>query len=202
MIVDFPSIKSKLDASLNIFLRREVKKNMTFFSTIGKHLIHEGKKHAYETMQHTRKDMDFKKAEVEFTVTKEERETITLEGVLQKVSKSAEEMAAQMERDMFATLHREIDEAGQSVDEKGKPFTHETLLKAMEMLDVDFKDDDRKQPQMPSLVMHPDMAKKVFEQDAKLSDEERKAFEARKEALLDKKYQEFLDREAHRKLVD
>lgn len=202
MIVDFPSIKSKLDASLNIFLRREVKKNMTFFSTIGKHLIHEGKKHTYETMQHTRKDMDFKKAEVEFTVTKEERETITLEGVLQKVSKSAEEMAAQMERDMFATLHREIDEAGQSVDEKGKPFTHETLLKAMEMLDVDFKDDDRKQPQMPSLVMHPDMAKKVFEQDAKLSDEERKAFEARKEALLDKKYQEFLDREAHRKLVD
>jgi len=69
------------------------------------------------------------------------------------------------------------------------------------MIDVDF-DDTRDKPNLPFLVMHPHLAKKAKEQEARMTEEEKREFDKKREQILDKKYEQYVARESKRKLVD
>lgn len=201
MIVDFVSIKEKLNQGLDILLREEVKKRTPFLGMVGKFLIHEGNKSSYETIEHEKKNLEFKKAESSFMVTREEMNKMTFKDIIQKIQTLAEDMAGQMERGTFQTLLEEIEKAGQNI--KGNPpFSPEAFLQGLKMIEIDFDEDSRDKPRLPTIIMHPSQFAKVKEQEAKMTEEEKMDFDKKMKQILDKKYEEYIVRESKRKLVD
>ncbi|MBI3046445.1 MAG: hypothetical protein HYY86_02855 [Candidatus Harrisonbacteria bacterium] len=201
MIIDFPKIKENLHKGMEIFLRQEINRKAPFAATIGKHFFHEGDKSSYETVDREKKALDFKRGESQFTVTRDEMNKLTIKDIIQKVQGIAEDMAGQIERNLFQTMNETIEKSGNTIP-GNPPFSPEAFLKGLEMVEIDFDEDDRNKPQLPTLVMHPDLAKKAKEQEANMTAEEKKAFDEKMKAMIDKKYDDFLTREAKRKLVD
>lgn len=200
MIVDFISIKRKLHQGINILLREEVKRRTPFLSMIGSRFMHEGNRTSYETVNHERKNLEYKKAESGFSLKREEMSKMTFKEIVEKIQQAAEDMAGQMERGVFQTLKEEIDKAGNIIP-GNPPFSPEAFLRGLEMIEIDF-DDSRDKPNLPFLVMHPTLAKKVKEQEAQMTEEEKRKFDKKKEQILDKKYEQYVARESKRKLVD
>lgn len=58
---------------------------------------------------------------------------------------------------MFSTLTQVTDFTGNVVDGKGKGLSHEMLIEMLEKIHIDFDQDGN--PLLPSIVIHPDMAK-------------------------------------------
>lgn len=84
-----------------------------------------------------------------------------------------------MTKNMFATITQITDFTGNVVDGKGKGLSYEMLLEMLEKIYIDF--DEEGNPRLPSMVIHPDMAKS-FE---KLISEE---------PLYKKRYEEIISR--------
>ena len=87
MIVDFVSIKQRLDQITTTFLREEVKKRTPFLSQVGRQLLHEGDKHSYETVDHEKGSMEFQEAGSSFQLTQEEMSKITLKEIMNDQAK-------------------------------------------------------------------------------------------------------------------
>jgi len=200
MIVDFVKIKKKLSQWADIFLREEIKRRTRFASRLGSHIIHEGDRASYETVDKEKKKLEYKKAESSFSLTREEMDKITFKEIVEKLKVVAEDMARQIEGGLFQTLSKGIEEAG-NVIPGNPPLSPDSILRGLEMIKVDF-DDSRDKPILPVLVMHPNLAKKAMEQEAQMTEEEKREFEKKQKQILDKKYEEYLVRESKRKLVD
>jgi hypothetical protein len=82
------------------------------------------------------------------------------------------------------------------------PFSPEAFLKGVEMIDVDFANDDPTKPHLPTLVMHPDLAKKAKEQEENMSPEDKAKFDKKMKDIMDQKYKDFIEREGGRKIID
>lgn len=201
MIADFPTIKENLHKGMDIFLREEVKRRAPFIAMVGSHFMHEGDKSSYETVDREKKTVDFQRGESKFTLTREEMNKMTIQDIIQKIQASAEDLAGQMERHAFQTLSETIEKAGNTIP-GNPPFSPDAFLKGLEMIEIDFEDDDRNKPHLPTLVTSPEVAAKIKEQEAKTTPEEKKIFEEKREKIMDKKYDDFLAREGKRKLVD
>lgn len=199
MIADFVSVKKRLYQFLNIVMVAETKKHAPLMAMSQRHVMHEGDASSYETVSHEPRELELQKAEASFSLTREEMGTITFQEVVEKMRSCAADMARQMEQHMFRTLDREIEAVGNTV--VAPEFTHAALLEMLEKMHVDF-DDMRGKPSLPSLVLHPDMVKKLLEKEQTMTEVDRREFEAKKEAVLDRKFEEYVARERKRKLVD
>lgn len=93
---------------------------------------------------------------------------------------------------IFGQMGEILREAGQDIDAQGQPLSMGLLLKALEKIEIDFDADGK--PKMPTLVVHPEMAKKLAETPP--TPEEEKQLEA----LIERKRQEFYARRRVRKL--
>lgn len=201
MIVDFVSIKQRLDQTINIFIREEIKKRTPFLSEVGRQLLHEGDKHSYETVDHEKGTMEFQEAGSSFQLTQDQMGKITFGEIFERMAALADDMAKQMEGNVFRKLSKEMEERNRTVP-GSVPFSRDTLLKALEMMQIDFEDGLREKPQLPSLVIHPEALAKAQEQEAGMTEEEKKAFDEKEEHILDRKFQEYMEREGKRKIVD
>ena len=202
MIVDFVSIKERLERIATLRLRREIEKRTPILSMIGKHLLHEGSKYSFETVDHEKREMKFQKAETTITLSRQEMGRISHQEIMAKIETSAEEMARQMERGTLQTLSEELERVGNTISGGGKPFSPETILQGLQMIQIDFEDDSRDKPQLPTWVISLELAAKTKIQEAAMAEEEKAEFEVKFQAILDQKYEEFLVREGTRKLID
>jgi len=201
MIIDFITIKNELQNSLNILLRSEVQKRTPFLSSIDSHIQHEGRKATYQTDTQEIKDIIYKAVSSGFSYTWEEMSKLTLEDIIKKMEEVAEDMAGQMERGAFKNIFEEIEKVGNTIP--GNPsFSPDALLKGLEMVHIDFTDDDRTKPRLPTVYVSPAQAEKVKEEEAKATLADKQQFKEKEEKILDKKYEEFMEREGKRKLVD
>lgn len=201
MIVDFPSIKQKLDRIADIYLRAEVDKRMPFLREVGKHRLHEGDKHSYETVDNVERDLAMQEAGTSFSLTREQMACISFPEILKKLDEIAEEMANQIEGGTLQRLSDELEEQGRTVP-GNPPLSPETLLQALETVQIDFDEDARDKPNLPMLVLHPDAAVRALEQEAAMTEEERERFDRKQAEILDLKYHEYMEREARRRIVD
>jgi len=199
-MVDFTSIKRKLNQGINLFLRAEIKRRTPLLSMVGKRIAHEGDKTSYETIGKEEKHMEYQKAESSFSLTRDELGKMTFAEILKKVEGAAEDMARQMEGGAFQTISKEVEKVGNTI-EGNPPFSPAALLKGLEMMDIDF-DDARDKPQLPTIFIHPSQWEKIKEQDARMTEEERREFERNQKEILDRKYAQYVERESKRKLVD
>jgi len=201
MITDFPEAKKEIRKALDSIMRAQVKQNAPMLSLIGSKTLHEGDSMGviYEDGRHVVDPLQ--RAESQFSVSREEIVTMKPEDLMAKVSTAAKDIAGQMEGYLFQTIDKSIEESGNTIP--GNPeLSPEAILIALEKIQIDFEDDDRSKPVMPTIVSGPGAFEKLKEHEAKATKAEKLEFEEKQKAIMDGKFKEHLANLASRKLVD
>jgi hypothetical protein len=115
-----------------------------------------------------------------------------LETLVKSVHEFTQERIEMMHRTMYDTVDQVTTLVGNTVDGGGKPFNPDLLLDMLEKVDVPFN--ERGEPIIPTLVMHPDVYRKA--KDTKFT----KGQEERQKQILDKKKQEYYAKKRYRRL--
>lgn len=201
MITDFPQAKRAIKKSVDAVLREKVRQGAVMYHLAAKHTLHEGNKLGvlHSDGHHVVNELQY--VESSFSVSRDEMPKMKADDLLAKVSAAADDMAGQMERGLFKTMDEAIKESGNTIP--GNPeLGPESILTALEMIQVDFEDDDRTKPVKPSIVAGPEAVEKLMALEAQTTPEQKEEYRKREEAIMDKKYQEHLADLKSRKIVD
>ncbi len=198
MLPDFYTLKKKLLHKVNKSLRTIIAKESGFVGTISKTQCFEGDRNKIigsdgEVIQ----DKKFHEETSTFQVPLPMMDKISPNEIKQKLITMAKDMASAQSKYFFKTMNELIDDAGISVDAKGKKFSIELFLQGLEAIEIDFNADGT--PHYPTLVMHPSMEKIAYEEIKKI--EEDPEIKKRHDAILQRKRNEWIARENNRKLV-
>lgn len=201
MITDFPEVKRKIKKVLDTLLKQKVKQSAPVYSMVNKVTLHEGDKLGVFHADGNHKITEMRYIESQFTILDKEIPTLDSDKIVEKVSKAAEDMAGQLERGLFKTLDETMKETGNIIP--GNPeLGPESILTALEMVSIDFEDDDRNKPVKPSIIAAPAAAKKLIELEAKTTPEEKKEYQRREDEILDRKYKEYMSDLESRTIID
>jgi hypothetical protein len=201
MITDFPEIKKEIKRVVDAVLRQKVKENAPAMSLANKVTLHEGNKLGviHPDGKHVVNELQY--VESGFTIPKKEIPVLKPDDFMAKVSAAAEDMAGQMERGLFQKIDESVKEGGNTIP--GNPeLSPDSILTALEMITIDFEDDDRAKPVKPSIFADPVAINKLLEKIAQLTPEQKAINESREKTIIDKKYEEHLKDLDSRKIVD
>jgi len=199
VIVDLPVLKADLDRRLRLQSRAAIR-STPFLGAIGWHFQHEGDRAKHTNMDGEEQDITYREAQETVAATREDISQMTAADVHARMMDAARSVAQQATRGAFQDLSAEIDRAGNTMSVQD-PTSPEAFLAMLERISIDF-DDARDRPHMPTLVAHPSQQTKVAAHWNGMTADQRADFEARKEAILDRKWAEYVSRENNRKLVD
>lgn len=129
----------------------------------------------------------------ELSITLEDVDDFNLEKVCTEIYTFAETYLNSIKKMMFSNLSQLTDFTGNVIDGKGKGLNQEMLLQMLEKVHIDFDQDGN--PQLPSIVVHPDMAK-YFEKLK--SDEE--LYKPRFEEIINRKREAYYAEKGCRRL--
>ncbi len=197
MFPDFPKIKLEIKKNFENYLRKQSRSD-PLIGSITQILIHEGDKLAYHTVDGDKKETSFDEIQSKFSI---KNDKIIAEGpkaLVPIANEIAGDLQKQLGRNIFAKLDETAKETGNIVDGKGAGISPDLVLKALEKMQIDFDDDGN--PCMPTMFVGPDLAKKI--QDKLPEWEKDKEYKKKFENLMEKKKEEWNDRESNRKLVD
>lgn len=197
MLPDLPSLKRDLQYLFDRYLRVSVRARMGLLADIPQHMIHEGDRLRVIRADGTVEDSNMKEASAEMTIQPDEVPTITVAERVARIDQVAGKMAQQMSTQLFGSLNESLEKAGQVVNGKGQPFSVETIFAALEKVQIDF--DKEGNPKNLSFVIGTDLVpkmKEIVEQEKRDPEIKR-----RHDEIMMKKWIEWRDREAARKLV-
>jgi hypothetical protein len=109
------------------------------------------------------------------------------------LDEQASKATVQIEKQFFEFINRVTDEAGQTVDARGQPLSHDPLNDMLEKIHIDF--DQEGKPELPTMVVHP----KQFEKLKALGNPTAEQLK-RREEIIERKRREFLAGRRVRKL--
>lgn len=108
-------------------------------------------------MLYMNKDADLKaplnRLSSETSITHDAIYNFNIEDVCSSIYEFAESFCVNMEKELFSTIGTITEFTGNKVDANGKAFNYESLLEAIEKIEIDF--DESGSPKWPSMVMHP-----------------------------------------------
>lgn len=201
MLPDFPSFKRKIEIATTFFVS-EVTYGSPLLSVINKKRCFEGNGFSFID------DCgDYVEREIEETYTEA---SVGLNDVLdrgflaflEKSLEAVEELQQKMTKQVLEEVNIATAKAGTQVDAKGKLIT-ESYLEGLEKIYVEF--DERGNPYLPKLTMHPDTVlkhDKLLEEHLKENPKHMEEYEERLKEIIEIKRKEYNDRESNRKLVD
>jgi hypothetical protein len=201
MLPDFPNSKRELDQLIALRLRRSIRERNVIATLATTIVQHEGNLMAYDQLTKEGKRIvtgGYEKAEAGVTIPLEEIPNLTGDNLNKKIDEIAEDIAKQASQRGFQKIDEALTEAGAGVDAAGGPMTPELYLEGLEKMEMSF-DTETLQPTF-TIVIHPAMMPSM----EKLKDqmENNPEYKARYEALMERKREEWRDRESHRRLVD
>jgi len=197
MLPDFPKIKGKFREAINRYLQDLVRQE-PLLSQFRQERHFEGNKMSWKTVEGESKESSYEEISGELSV---QREDVIAKGpvaFIENIQSIAEEMKRQQATFMLHKFKEVTDRTGQVVNGKGQPFTHELFMEALERIQIDF--DEQGKPYLPTVFVPPEMAAKLKEKIPEW--EANPEYTKRFEQLIERKRQEWNDRESHRKLVD
>ena len=137
----------------------------------------------------------------EFMIPRKDLPTTTAADMIEKLSTAADDMAGQIERGFFETLHKTVDEHDQWIP--GNPtLTPEGILKGLEKIWIDFEDDDRSKPIKPTIVAAPGAFEQLKASEATATEEDKRQYQERERVIMDTKYEEYMADLRSRELID
>ncbi|MCX6116740.1 MAG: hypothetical protein NT027_04305 [Proteobacteria bacterium] len=195
MLPNFSNLQKKISQKITDLVKERVQEKTGQLS-IPKCIVHEGDKLgvAYENGEEEISDLKLIDASV--FITKEQ----LLEGidiVKQSIVTIADQLADKQMKMLFQKLKETTEKSGNALDAGGRKFSADLLCEMLEKVEIDFCNGI---PQMPSLVMHPDMMKNASE--VLLAAERDPEMQLRHRDILKRKKEEWDARESSRKLVD
>jgi hypothetical protein len=156
---------------------------------------HEAASHRFDTIDGHEKVMEFQEISAEISLTPSELPGMSLDDILRLLIESGRSFGQKQAEYHFGQIEKITTETGNVVS---GPLTHETLLSTLEKLSVTF--DDQGNVNMPTIVIHPDMAARLKEL-AKEGDED-PAVKTRLNEIFARKKEAWLEEQNSRKLVD
>lgn len=199
MLPDFVRVKEKRRRWFIRAVDREAETLTPLLNHVRTVKQHEGRRLHYQTVEGAQDTIAYdKRIATSLKFKLDEVADLSNQAYLEKAKEMAAELAPQAMNQFFKEMDRWTAEAGTVTSAGGRPFEPMMLIECLEKVDVDF--DDRGRPQLPALVAGPSQQpamEKVFA-DAEKSAEFQRAWGD----LMQRKWIEFRDREADRKLVD
>jgi hypothetical protein len=158
MLPDFPRVKSKLGKALTRLIRKAAQNDPLL--QIPRTTIHfEGDKFSNRDLHGRLHEAAYTPIEASVTVKREDIITLGIMAYVRSSLQAAETMKEQASKMMIETMTKAVQEIGNVVDNGGRPFDFEALLRALEKVQIDF--DDEGKANMPSVVLHPDQMEKM-----------------------------------------
>lgn len=130
--------------------------------------------------------------QLRFEIMLKEEDVIrgSLDALFSALDEAAEKEMPMLMTELFSRFEQLCGATGSRIDAAGQHFNFDLMLDALEKIQIDF--DANGKPQLPILVMHPDMARSL--PTPTQNDEDRL------KALIERKRCEFYARQHHRKL--
>ncbi len=197
MLPDLPSLKQDIQCILDRYLHKAIHERLGVFADSPQHAVHEGVEMRIYRADGTVEDTDMKEASAEMTLKFEAIPQMTIGDRISKLNELADAMAKQMSEHLYGSLNDSLEKAGQVIDGEGKPFGVESVFAALEKLQVNF--DKQGDPTGLQFVVGPALIPRIREMMEQEKTDPR--IKARHEEILAKKWLEWRDREATRKLV-
>jgi hypothetical protein len=194
----YRSIKIDINKLLEQISREASANQMGVFKNSPKMVQHEGDKAVFITSDGEVQHIDYQLIESERSITDEMMLSITPEEIIKMAADIGTEMGTKQSKHSFQRISEATTKVGNVVDGSGKPFTMDMFYEVIEKIHIEF--DENEQPRMPSIVLGPEMHKKVtavFEKEGNTEENQR-----RHEEIMKRKLEEWRERESHRKLVD
>lgn len=158
----------------------------------------EGRSSSFQDEEGTIRQIEYKKTSVTTQRKLEEGKGMTFGEFCAAYSEPGREMGSQIVRGLFEKLDEVTEETGNKVDVGGGPITHDLFLDLIEKLQFDFTPEGV--PMWPSLHLGSEAHahfQRVWPEWLKNPE-----FLNRLKRILDRKREEFYEREASRRLVD
>ncbi len=197
MLPDVPGFKQDLQYILDRYLSKAVYGRLGLFADVPRHKVHEGMEMRIYRADGTVEDSGMKEASAEMTMKFDDIPHMTVADRIAKLNEMADAMAKQMSEHLYKSLNESLEKAGQVVDGKGKPFGIESVFAALEMLQVDF--DKHGNPKELTIAVGPALIPRVREMVEQEKNDP--SIKKRHDEIMAKKWLEWRDREAARKLV-
>jgi len=198
MLPDFTKVKSRVNRDLLRWVRAQVPAVTPLIQGISTFRQHEGKIGKIVRNDASEAAIEYRQSSFEFVTTRDEMRNFDLPAIQRKLSELAQRIGADQEKQLLETASNSAESARNVVRASGE-FTPEKFLELISRVQEDF-DPETLQP-VPGavLVMHPETAAKIFPQAKEW--EKDPQFKARHEQIMNRKREEWRDREANRKLV-
>jgi hypothetical protein len=167
-------------------------------SQIGMRPQREGRKSSMEDEQGTIQQIDYKKQSVTIQRKLDDARGMTLEGYVETARELGIGMGKQMVQNLYLMIDRVTKETGNVVDARGRSFSSDIFLELVEKMLLDFTANGT--PIWPTLTL----GSKAHAEFQRLWPEWIKdlTFQTRLQAIVDRKREEFYERETCRRLVD
>lgn len=130
-------------------------------------------------------------------VANAEMGTITLHEVYARTRDAIREVLSQQERLVFEKVEAAAASVGNAVEAQGRPLDADLLLEVWERVWIDFNPDGR--PRLPMITVPPGAQEKM---EIAVKQLEEEPFRSRLAVIIERKKEEWHDREDRRKLVD
>lgn len=194
---DFPRQKHLLASLLREFLKREVHSLLGPFPSKG-HFVHEGDGLETSFHEQPREEVEFETMRVKREVQYDELRQMDVAALLSRTKDTARKVAEQLHSHALKRVDEATRKAGTAIDLEGQGLTPEALMQLYEAIDIDFRADGAT-PQLvivgsPKNIPHLTAVLEALEDDP--------ALKRQFNGLLERKREEWRDREADRRLVD
>lgn len=198
MIPDFPKEKQKISSMWNQYLNSKMTELTGPMNLAQTYRHYEGNQWQLTRTDKTIDDSNYMEISSNLSIENDEIPKLTSKQIKEKLDKVAEDMASQLMQNVIGKIAQAADSVGNSINANGKPFSPELFLQLLECMDHSFAEDGTWLP--PTLIVAPDFMKKNkpiiegFENDTN--------FLVKRDSIINRKREEWRDREASRKLVD
>jgi hypothetical protein len=159
-------------------------------------VIHEGNRWRIVREDGSVSESELTEVAQEIAIPTSDLAALDFPSVLAKANELAGSFRKEAGDSMIRTLVEELPKSQQTGD-PARPFDHEHFFEALEQMHIDFDENDK--ASSLSFIVHPDLLPRL-----KALDEEFNAspeLQARHDAIMKKKLEEFREREARRRLV-
>jgi len=201
MLPDFPSFKTKIESSTINFISNRTC-GSPLLSKINKKTCFEGRGFSFVDGCGDYVEKTFEKTGSEFSVSLDEVLEKGLVASIEKFLEANKEIQQKMTRMLLNEVNIATTKAGTNFKTDKKLIT-EIYLEGLKNVQVDF--DERGNPYLPSMPMHPDddlKYGKILDEHLKKNPNHMEEYQMKLDEIMEIKRKEWHDRESNRKLVD
>lgn len=196
MLLRFPALDREMDELFQELVFQYSHAFDPILSEVPTYSIHEGTQTTMRQGDRTWGD-PLREATAEYSLEHKKLKDYAIGDFVEAAKTVGGQFLDDKKRMMFETLNKATTETGNVIDGANKPLDHDHILQALEMIQIDFN--AKGEPILPTMVVSPSLAPTV--QRLSSESENDAGLKERHQKIIAQKREEFLAREADRKLV-